>query len=137
MQSETAEPDIPTAFLAYPEGDYTFTGEAFDGTVVTGVANLSHSVPAAPDVTSPADDAVLSVNNVNIKWQPDPTVDHYWVELEQDDPPLNFTIQLQPGVHEFKYPPQLLRKGSDYQVGIGAVGSNGNATVTVVGFETK
>src|SRR6185369_10122631 len=30
MSSETAEPDIQSALLAYPEGDYTFTGEAFD-----------------------------------------------------------------------------------------------------------
>jgi len=136
MQSETAEPDIPSAFLAYPEGDYAFTGEAFDGTVVTGVATLSHSMPVAPEVTSPEDGAVLNINNIKIKWELDPSIDHYWIELEQEIPPSNFTIQLQPGIHEFKIPAQLLRRASEYQIGVGAVGSNGNATVSVIGIET-
>ena len=137
MQSETSEPDIPSAFLAYPEGDYTFTGEAFDGTMLSSVAHLSHSVPAAPVLTGPQDDARLSINNVDVEWQLDAAVDHYWIEIEQEDPPSNFTIQLQPGVHDFKIPSQLLRRGGDYQIGVGAVGSNGNATVTEVGIETK
>jgi hypothetical protein len=137
MQSETAEPDIQTAFLAYPEGDYTFSGQAFDGTLLSSVAHLSHSVPLAPELTGPADGARLNVNNVDVEWTLDSSVDHYWIEIEQDDPPSNFTIDLQPGVHDFRIPSQLLRRGTEYQIGVGAVGSNGNATVTVVGIETK
>jgi len=137
MQSETAEPDIESAFLAYPEGDYTFTGQAFDGTIVSSVAHLSHTVPSAPEVTAPEDDSTLNINNVRFQWELDSSVDHYWIEIEQEDPPANFTIELQPGVHEFKIPQELLRRATEYQVGVGAVGVNGNATVTVVGFETR
>ena len=137
MQSETAEPDIRTAFLAYPEGDYTFTGEAFDGTMLSSVAHLSHSVPLAPELTAPEDDARLNINNANVEWVLDPSVDHYWIEIEQEDPPVDFTIDLQPGVHEFKIPSELLRRAGDYTVGVAAVGTNGNATVSEVGFETK
>jgi hypothetical protein len=137
MTNETAEPDITTAFLAYPEGDYTFTGEAFDGTIVTSVAHLSHAVPAAPDLTDPEDGDLLSIHHVKVAWELDESVDHYWIELEQEDPPVDFTIQLQPGVHEFKIPASLLRKASSYKVGVGAVGTNGNATVSEVGFDTK
>jgi hypothetical protein len=137
MSSETAEPDITTAFLAYPEGDYTFTGEAFDGTIITSVAHLSHSVPGAPDVTAPEDGDLIGIKHVNIEWELDESVDHYWIEIEQEEPPANFTIQLQPGVHEFKIPSELLRKASSYQVGVGAVGTNGNVTVSQVSFDTK
>jgi hypothetical protein len=137
ISSETAEPDIKSAFLAYPEGNYTLIGEAFDGTIVTGVAHLSHSVPEAPQITQPADGDQLAIDHVQIKWGLDGTVDHYWIELEQEDPPVNFTIQLQPGVHKFTIPDQVLRKASTYHVGVGAVGSNGNATVSEVEFDTK
>lgn len=137
IQSETAEPDIRTAFLAYPEGDYTFTGQAFDGSTLMSVAHLSHTMPAPPRLTQPEDGAVLSLNNVRLRWDLDPTVDHYWVEIEQESPPADFTIQLQPGVHEFKIPSESLRGGSDYNVGVGAVGVNGNTTVSEVGFETR
>jgi len=137
MSSETAEPDITTAFLAYPEGDYTFTGEAFDGTIVTGVAHLSHTVPDAPELTEPEDGARLGINHVVVAWELDEKVDHYWIEIEQEDPPVNFTIQLQPGIHKFKIPKQLLLKASSYHVGVGAVSSNGNVTVSQVDFETK
>ena len=137
MSSETAEPDVETAFLAYPEGDYTFTGEAFDGTTITSVAHLSHSVPEAPELTEPEDGARLSLDDARVKWELDETVDHYWIELEQEDPPFDFTTQLQPGVHKFKFPEQVLRRGSTYHVGVGAVGSNGNVTVSEVEFDTK
>ena len=137
ISSETAEPDITTAFVAYPEGDYTFTGETFDGTLVTGVANLSHSVPDAPEIEEPEDGERLSLKDVKIKWELDEDVDHYWIELEQEEPPVNFTIQLQPGIHKFKIPSQVLQKHSVYHLGVGAVGDNGNATVSQVVFETK
>jgi len=137
ISSETAEPDIDTALRAYPEGAYTFTGTAFDGTTLTGVANLSHEAPEAPEIVKPEDGARLSKDHVKVEWQLDDEVEHYWIELEQVDPPVDFTIQLQPGVHKFKIPSQVLRKDASYHVGIGAVGSNGNATVSEVDFETK
>jgi hypothetical protein len=137
MSSETSEPDITSAFVAYPEGDYTFTGTAFDGTIVTGVATLSHTVPTAPVVTAPKDGAEISKHKALVKWDLDPTVDHYWVEIEQEDPPVDYTIQLPPGVHKFKFPSSLLLDGASYNVGVAAVGANGNATVSEVGFDTK
>jgi hypothetical protein len=137
MQNETAEPDIQTAFDAYPEGDYTFTGEAFDGTILSSVAHLSHTMPAAPVVSRPEDGAVLSLHDIRVRWALDPAIDHYWIEIEQEDPPVNFTMQLQPGVHDFEIPSQLLRRGASYVAGVGAVAVGGNTTVSEVEFETR
>jgi hypothetical protein len=104
---------------------------------VTSVAHLSHTVPAAPELTQPEDGDTLGIHHVKIEWELDATVDHYWIELEQEDPPVDFTIQLQPGVHSFKVAPELLHKAGTYHVGVGAVASNGNVTVSEVEFDTK
>lgn len=133
---ETAEPDIESALLAYPEGLYTVTGVAFNGTVLSGTVNLSHSVPDRPVVISPDDGEQLDIDDVVVQWVPDPRVDNYFLEIDQQDPKLKNVIFLQPGSTSFHIPAAMLQPSSAYQIGLAAVGDNGNATLVEVEFET-
>ena len=133
---ETAEPDIPTALLAYPEGSYAVTGTAFDGTIVQGTAILSHKVPRRPKILYPPEGALLDRNKVEVTWLFDTLVDHYWLELEDDAFDTESVIQLPPGVNSIHLPAALFQPDSSYKIGVAAEGPNGNVIVREVEFET-
>ena len=134
---ETAEPDITTALLAYPEGDYMVTGVAFDGTVVTGVAKLSHDVPEPPVITAPEPGAELDIEGgLLVAWELDPSVDHYWLELEVDGLEFENVIQLRPGISAFRISPALLLPGAEIKIGLAAMNEDGNVTVTEIEVES-
>lgn len=133
---ESAEPDIQTALLAYPEGQYMVTAVAFDGTLVAGAVDLSHTILARPTFTSPDDGDQLALDDVRVKWKFDPNADGYWLEIESEDLDLNYTIPMPPGVNKFKIPPSLLEPGTEYKLGLGVVHPNGNVVVSEVEFET-
>jgi hypothetical protein len=132
---ESAEPDIETALAAYPAGEYAVTAKAFDGTIVQGVARLSHVLPARPTITAPDEGDQLDVNNVLMKWNLDPSVEHYWLEIKGEEQP-EMTIHCLPGADHFQIPAELLLPSSRYQVGLGAQGANGNVTLRSVDFST-
>jgi hypothetical protein len=68
---------------AYPEGVYTFAG-ATAGERYASEATLSHALPPAAGVVTPADEAEgVAVTGVRVTWTPVPGVASYVVTLEQ------------------------------------------------------
>ena len=72
---ETAEPTCEEqplrAFLRrFPEGTYKFKGRTIDGENLTGEAELSHALPAAPDVSGFDGSAFAPGAPVVIAWVP-------------------------------------------------------------------
>ena len=70
---EGAEPaldEVPLDELleSFPEGEYRFVGRTVDGDWIVGDADLSHAVPAGPEV-SDSDDVVVDGNPLTIRWQ--------------------------------------------------------------------
>jgi len=68
---EGAEPsldDFPLADLLalFPEGQYSFTGEATDGARLEGFGTFSHAIPAGPVVSA----VVGPGNSLTINWTP-------------------------------------------------------------------
>ena len=131
---ETAEPDVPSAFLAYPEGEYTVVARTYDGNIVSGVAHVSHDLLEYPVVTAPADGAELPFDDVVIEWNLDPKAASYWIEfdVETEELAYNYTIPIPPGETEFELPEELLFPGATVFAGVAAVGENGNAILTIV-----
>jgi len=71
---EGAEPSLyefPLADLLalFPQGEYRFEGTLAEGGSIEGQANLTHAVPAGPDV-SDSDDTVGPGNTLVIRWDP-------------------------------------------------------------------
>jgi hypothetical protein len=67
---EGAEPsldDVPLSQLLaqFPEGRYRFIGTTVGGSPISGMATLSHDVPAGPEV-----EALVGGGDVIIRWQP-------------------------------------------------------------------
>ena len=131
---ETSEPDAVSVFLAYPEGEYTVIGRTHGGQIVSGVAELSHSVLAYPVVTAPVEGDELPLADLTVEWDLDPEAEFYWIEfdVETDDEAFNYTIPMTPGTSRFILPASLLLPGAFVAAGVAAVGSNGNATVMIV-----
>ena len=136
---ETAEPDVESAFLAYPEGDYAVTGITHNGQLVSGVAHLSHNMLPYPTVTAPKDGDELPLDDLLVEWVPDPEAESYWIEfdVETDEVEFNYTIPMPEGTSKFELPESLLLPGADVFAGVAAVGSNGNATVQIVEVSIK
>lgn len=63
-----SEFSIADLMAAFPEGRYEVRGTSFDGRGLTGFATFTHDIPAAPTITSPLEDAVVSINNLAVEW---------------------------------------------------------------------
>jgi hypothetical protein len=142
------ESDEPTCqeqslreFLArFPPGTYSFEGRTVDGEKVEGEAELSHALPAAPDISATDGDAfVLNGAPIVIQWGPgtdlgegcdDPTLiadgiipdpatvqaDSWEVTVEPDEDQLGdlplrvFTVQLPSGQQTVTVPSEYLQQ---------------------------
>ncbi|MCH8029469.1 MAG: hypothetical protein IH874_06015 [Candidatus Dadabacteria bacterium] len=82
--TESEEPELDEfpieEFLAlFPEGEYQFSGTTVDGDELVGTAELTHDLPAAPNITS--------IGNPVIEWcdtseEGDPAIVRYQVIVE-------------------------------------------------------
>lgn len=52
----------------FEEGDYQFAGKKIDRGFLTGEANFTHNIPAAPDISA-TDEGVLNPNDAVIEWE--------------------------------------------------------------------
>jgi hypothetical protein len=100
--TESAEPpldeenleDSINAFLAlFPEGRYRFRGTTVEGDTLRGRAELTHDLPAAPELIFPDPEAAMNVadpTNTIIEWRDasgpgDPVIVFYQVVVEFED----------------------------------------------------
>lgn len=150
---EGAEPaldEVPLEELLamFPEGEYRFAGRTVEQELIVGEGELSHAVPAGPDV-SDSDDMVVPGNPFVIRWQhvtekatdpeggvfPDRPIDvvayqviveSFQVTLPATGGPMSvavpaeFVDSLESGEHEFE---------------VLAIDASGNQTITADSFE--
>jgi hypothetical protein len=143
VMTESAEPgfdDLPREeFLAlFREGEYRFTGRTVEGERIEGTADLSHVMPAAPNIVSPEEDAVVDPNDtLVVMWDlvPDPPgegneIAGYHIVVEQEDPLRVFSVDLPPTATSVTVPPEFLEPGLDTKVEMLAISENGNKTIS-------
>lgn len=135
---ESPEPEGDAILASYPEGTYVFYGSSTGGERFLSTAELSHSLPAAPTIINPVQDEVVGADALTIQWSSVPGIAQYIVEFENEsaDPEQTLTVNLPASITSLDVSPALLVPGADYQVGIAAVGKNGNITVTEITFST-
>ncbi|MCI0586197.1 MAG: fibronectin type III domain-containing protein [Planctomycetes bacterium] len=131
VEMESTEPASTAVLAAFPEGRYRFHGVSVGGERLFGEATLSHALLAAPTVTSPASGATdVPLTGVTASWTPTPGVTRYIVEVEEEDVETSSLVVSVPGTStSFAIPDGWLLPGTTYQIGVGAVGPNGNVTV--------
>ena len=133
---ESPEPtDAARLKAAYPEGAYTLAAATATGERYAGTATLSHQLPAAAAVLTPADEAeAVPVRGVRVTWSPVPNAAAYVVTIEEADLTLSVTL---PGTATaFTVPDGLLQPGREYTLAVGAVLPGGNASFVETSFAT-
>lgn len=158
---ESVEPenkDVPISELlkTLPEGKYTFRGSAIEvgeemGTTI-GTALLTHDIPRGPRLVSPAEDAVVPVDDVLFKWRPvDRNIDGsktkiiaYQLIVEKDEEPhphmigkMGLSMYLPASVTQIEIPEEFFEPGTDYDWEVLAIEESGNQTLNSSSFTTK
>ena len=128
----------PAALLqAYPEGAYQIRARTPEGRLAIGTAVLSHRLPSAPRILVPQDgDVVYARAAMRIAWVPDPLAAEYRVNLEQGETD-RMSARLAAGTGSFEVPDGVLQSGRRYRLEIGAVGPEGNVTISEALFVAR
>ena len=136
---ESPEPPGEAILAAYPEGRYRFDAVTHQGERFAGIARLSHQLPPATVIVSPADGATIPAGPLLIQWSAVPDAVQILVELENEsaDPEQVLTFNLPADAASFEVPAALMTPGANYQLSIGTVAGNGNRVFVEVEFETE
>ncbi len=139
---EGAEPsldevELETLLALFPEGKYRFVGKMVDGADLVGTGTLTHRVPEAPNIVSPAEgDTVDSSEPVVIEWEP--------VENPQGSRIVgyqvivgSFSVTLPASKTHVTVPAEFLEPGTLYLFEVLAIEAGGNQTITESSFETE
>ncbi len=136
---ETPEPPGDAILASYPEGLYRFLGRSCEGERFDSADPLSHDLPAAAVITSPAADSeVDGSSGIVIEWSAVPGVAEYILELENEsaDPEQSLSLNLPAGTTQFEVPASWVASGAEYQVGVATVAPNGNVVFAEIQFTT-
>ncbi len=158
---ETVEPenvDVPIEELlaTLPEGEYTIAGPAIENGdslgKTEGTALLTHVIPAGPELTSPAADAVVPTIGQVASWKPvaktitgnDVTIIAYQLIIEKDVPPhphmigkLGLSMYLPASITSIAIPDGFLEPGTAYKWEVLAIEESGNQTLSSSAFSTQ
>ena len=135
---ESPEPkDVNSLKVAFPEGDYAFSGTSSSGAALQGRATLRHTLPPTAAFVRPAADAEnVALKGVSLGWTPVKGAAGYEVYVEQERLGTSVTARLPGSSSSFSVPDGFLAPGTEYTMGIGTIASNGNASYVEASFKT-
>ena len=158
---ETVEPanaDVPIVEVlkTLPEGKYMFTGSTIEagekkGKTI-GTAWLTHDIPEGPVLLSPAEDAVVQVEDLLVRWSPvDKTIEgsdvdiiSYQLIIEKDETlhpnmigKLGLSMYLPASVTQITIPKEFLEPGTNYKWEVLAIEESGNQSLMSSQFSTE
>lgn len=143
---ESAEPSLAELpledmLVMFPEGEYRVEGRTVDGQRLVGTATLTHAIPAAPQVVSPAEGETTDPHDTVVSWEPvaDPPgsqITGYQVIVEREDPLRVFSVDLASSATSVTVPAEFLEPGTEYKVEVLAIEESGNQTITEIEFQT-
>jgi hypothetical protein len=122
----------------FPEGEYRFVGRTVDGGRITGVGELSHAVPRAPEVSA----RVGGNNSLVISWEevtepaeilPDEEVEIEGYQVIVD----TFQVTLPASARSVTVPPEFVKAlgSGEHGFEVLAIEEGGNQTITEGTFE--
>jgi hypothetical protein len=139
----------------FPAGDWEVYGRTIGGEAYRGVAKLTHDIPLPPEITAPAEDAVVDPTDVVVTWEPvtktvagaDAKISGYEVivtnETKSSDSPDKNGMSLPvisthviPSVTSLKIPEEFFEPETEYELEVLAIEESGNQTITIIFFKT-
>jgi hypothetical protein len=153
-EPENAEVPIDDVLARLDAGTYTFTGNMVDGESSEITATFSHTIPAGPELLTPADGSMdIDPNNVVISWEAvsadingsDVIIVGYQVIIETDEEPQFpqgfarplFSIYLPAAVTSIAIPDEFIESGMRYKYEVLAIEQSGNQTLSSAEFRTN
>jgi hypothetical protein len=135
---ESPEPKNDGSLQAdFPAGSYTFTGTLTSGTILQGEATLSQKFPGTAHITQPrAGDRNVPTTGLQVRWNAVRDAASYVVVIEQEKTGREIKADLGSTATAFTVADGFLLPGLEYKLAVGAVGKDGNRTVTEVAFVT-
>lgn len=135
---ESPEPtDMQRLLAAYPEGEYRFAGVTATGQRYASSATLQHRLPSPTAVAYPADEAAdVPVTGLRISWAPAAEAATYIVTVEQGALGFSLSARLSGSASAFAVPDGVLAPGREYQLALGTVTAEGNASFVETTFVT-
>jgi hypothetical protein len=156
VEPENADVSIEDMLAKLPAGNYTIEGPSMQngeaGGLTSGTAWLTHTIPAGPELTGPAEGATVSIEGLVMSWNPvTQTIDGgpvniiaYQLIIEQDEQPhpnmigkIGLSMYLPPTVNSITVPEQILEPGTAYEWEVLAIEESGNQTISSSEFETE
>jgi hypothetical protein len=132
---ELRETSLAEILASYSEGEYDFRATTVDGSVAVGKARLSFDLPATPRIVYPPAGALVPANGLTVMWLSDLNAIGYRLQLEQGEND-GLAVNLPPGRNSFRVPDDFLPRGTEFQLELSAIGTNGNRTIVEVPFTT-
>ncbi len=154
---EPANADVPIEEIleTLPEGNYRLSGKAMENGEglgqTSGTAWLTHTIPAGPELISPAEGAVVATSGVVAEWGEvtetitgdDVNIIAYQLIIERDEDPhphmigkFGLSMYLPPDVTSIEIPDGFLEPGTAYKWEVLAIEESGNQTLSSGSFET-
>jgi hypothetical protein len=156
VEPENADVPIDELLEDIPAGRYTFRGRTMiDGETsgeTVGTAWLSHDIPAGPVLQWPAPGAVVSAEDLVVRWGAvtqtlrgtPANIVAYQLIVEKDATPhahmigkWGLSMYLPPSVTSMPIPRDFLEPGTAYSWEVLAIEESGNQTLSSAGFRTQ
>ena len=158
---ETVEPpnaEVPIAEMLakLPAGEYTISGPSIQngepGGLTSGKALLTHTIPAGPELLTPAENATVPAEDLVASWNPvtttisggPVTIIAYQLIIQEVQTPhphrigkIGLSMYLPPTVTSVVVPDELLAPGKAYNWEVLAIEESGNQTLSSGAFATQ
>ena len=150
---ESAEPSLDEVPLdvflkRFPVGQYKIVAKGIDGLTYVGHANFSHNIPDGPALVAPAQDEVVSPNNLTVRWQAvappngSPIIGYQVLVVRPNTglpglPKVVLDVMMPPGATSMQVPPGFLKADSAYEWEVLAIEAGGNQTLSSRQFRTS
>jgi len=145
---ESAEPsfdEVPMEDVLelFPEGEYSFVGRTVEGDRLFGTAMLTHDLPDAAAICSPAEDEIVDPEEVVVTWSAVTTpagihIESYQVIVTNDeDPRFEYNVRVSADTTSLSVPAEFFEPETEYELEILAVEESGNQTISVLFFRTE
>ena len=156
VEPENTEVSIEDVLETLPEGEYVFKGSAIEAGEkkgkTLGVAVLTHNIPDGTVLLSPAEDAIVPVDDLVVQWGTvdktitgdDVNIISYQLIIEKDVPThpnmigkMGLSMYLPPSVTEMTIPGEFFEPDTDYNWEVLAIEESGNQTLQSSQFSTE
>jgi hypothetical protein len=156
VEPENADVPIEEMLAKLPEGNYTIAGVSMENGEssgkTAGVAWLTHTIPAGPELLSPPAGATVPTTGLVASWGPvtktitgeDVNIIAYQLIIEKDAPPhphmignLGLSIYVPASVTSIAIPDGFLEAGTAYNWEVLAIEESGNQTLSSSAFATE